>query len=153
MQIDISTDLACNSDEAIAHVKTSRLLSYIAWPLISFTPIANTSLPEIWHEGRYWVVLKLFGFIPLCKQAIVISYPSTSIFILRDDGHNVLIPKWEHVITIEPSGNNTRYRDLVTIEAGILTPVFWLFAKVFYCYRQYRWRKLACSGFAYANVE
>jgi len=37
----------------------------------------------------------------------------------------------------------------VTIEAGILTPFVWLFARLFYAHRQRRWAALAAKGFSH----
>jgi hypothetical protein len=36
-----------------------------------------------------------------------------------------------------------RYSDEIEIDAGLLTPLVWLFARVFYGHRQRRWQKVA----------
>ncbi len=151
MIVNLSTFLAAEPREVEAHLRTSRLLIYIASPLVKFTPYGATQLPERWEEGTYWVSLRLLGFIPLGKQAVVISYPeSPGSFCLRDNGHGTLIKKWDHQITVDPSETGTLYRDQVTIEAGIFTFFIWAFAQLFYRHRQRRWRKLVASGFSYA---
>ena len=151
MHVDISTNLPCKLDDVILHVKSSRLLLYVAKPMVSFVPITPTQLPQVWTEGTYWVSLFLFGIIPFGRQAVVISYPSSVPFTLRDNGYSALIRKWDHVITVEPSSNGTLYRDRVTIKAGILTPFIWLFAQLYYHHRQRRWRQLVERGFSYDN--
>ena len=151
MLVDISTYLPCNPNDAIEHVNSPRLLVYVAKPLVKFVPIEPLQLPLAWTDGTYWVSLHLFGVIPLGRQAVVISHPSSAIFTLRDNGHSALIRKWDHVITIEPSGNGTLYRDQVTIHAGMLAPFIWLFAQLFFHHRQMRWRKLARDRFSYGN--
>ena len=50
---------------------------------------------------------------------------------------------WNHLIRIEPEGAGSRYTDEIEIGAGPLTPLISLYAKLFYRYRQRRWRKLA----------
>ena len=149
MQVDISTQLPCNPRDAIEQVKSSRLLLHVAKPLVTFVPIEPSQLPHTWADGTYWVSLRLFGIIPCGKQAVVISYPSSAPFTLRNNGHSALIQKWDHVITIVPSGDGTLYRDRVAIDAGVLTPFMWLFAQVFYRHRQRRWRQLVKHGFTY----
>jgi len=62
----------------------------------------------------------------------------------------MLIKKWDHRITIDPSGTGTLYRDHVIIEAGVFTFFIWAFAQIFYRHRQRRWRQLVASGFDYA---
>jgi len=46
---------------------------------------------------------------------------------------------WNHRIAIGPDGENTcRYTDEIAIEAGVLTPLVWAYAHLFYRYRQMR---------------
>jgi hypothetical protein len=55
-----------------------------------------------------------------------------------------MIGRWDHWITVEPDGEGgTLYRDSVEIDAGFLTPLVGMFAHLFYCHRQRRWRGLA----------
>ncbi len=50
---------------------------------------------------------------------------------------------WNHRLRFEPTGpSSCRYTDEVEIEAGPLTASVWLFAAIFYRYRQARWRSL-----------
>jgi hypothetical protein len=131
MQIDLSTQLPCSLAEVVAQVRTPHLLRQVASPL-------------------HWVRLKLFGVLPIGRQAIVISYPQTEnaqTFMLRDNGYSPLINKWDHLITAQEVNGGTLYRDSVTIKAGILTPFVWLFARLFYAHRQRRWATLAANGF------
>jgi hypothetical protein len=154
MRVCLSTVLSCSFEQAVAEVKTPRLLQFVAHPLVKFTPVQPPTFPSVWVESTYWVKLALFGFLPFGKQAVVISYPRTDGgFAIRDAGHSPLIKIWDHwiFITKEKDGE-TRYRDEVRIEAGILTPCIWLFAQWFYRHRQRRWVRLARGGFAYGGV-
>jgi hypothetical protein len=109
-------------------------------------------LPDSWSEGTYRVRLHLFGLVPFGEQAIVISIPPTATgFALRDAGHSALIKTWDHLITIQPHGNGSIYRDRVEVKAGVLTPLIWLFAQVFYRHRQRRWRALVARKFNYGS--
>lgn len=150
MIVDISTPLECSVDEAVAHVKTPRLLEYVAAPLVRFRPLRPSTFPAEWSEGEYCVALRLFGFVPFGQQAIVISMPPTECgFAVRDNGHGALIPTWDHLITITPHAGGCQYRDRVEVRAGLLTPFVWLFAQLFYRHRQRRWRALVAKSFAY----
>ncbi len=151
MLVDVSTYLPCKPEAVIRHASTSRLLQYVAEPLVKLVPRQPSQLPEIWSEGTYQVSMYLFGFIPFGKQAVVISFPECKDdFRVRDNGYGSRIRKWDHFITIERAGDGTLYRDRVTIEAGILTPFVWGFAQLFYRHRQRRWRKLVAHSFNYA---
>jgi hypothetical protein len=55
-----------------------------------------------------------------------------------------LVRRWDHAISIgEAPNGQTRYRDDIEVEAGLLTPIVWLFALCFYSHRQRRWRRVA----------
>lgn len=151
MLVDVSTYLPCRPEQAIHHACTSRLLQYVADPLLKLVPKEPSRLPETWSEGTYRVSMYLFGFLPFGAQAVVISFPeSKNAFCVRDNGYGSRIRKWDHFVTIEQAGDGTLYRDRVTIEAGILTPFVWALAQVFYRHRQRRWRRLVAHSFNYA---
>lgn len=148
MQIDLSTELDGKLDQAIATARTTRLLRFVAHPLIEFTPIGSRTWPDFWTVGTHWVSLRILGFLPVGQQAIVISYPeSPDGFVMRDNGHSALVKQWDHTISITTVAGRTRYLDVVIVDAGLLTLPVWLFAQVFYRHRQRRWRLLARRGF------
>jgi len=150
MIVDLHTILACRIDEAITHVKTPRLLEFVAAPLVRFDPVHPPAFPTEWSDGEHVVALRLFGAIPFGTQSIVISMaPTTHGFTIRDAGHSALISRWDHVITITPHESGCHYRDHVDIRAGVLTPLVWLFAQLFYRHRQRRWRALVAQEFNY----
>jgi len=130
---------------------TSRLLQYVASPLVAFVPVSPPALPEQWEEQKYVVRLRLFGFIPFGRQTINISVPSRSDshIELRDNGYGSLISKWDHLITIRSADGGCVYSDRVEVKAGVLTPFVWAFAWLFYRHRQRRWQRLVSSAFEY----
>lgn len=152
MRVTISTNLATSAERAWAEVQTSRLLDYVARPMLSFKPVDPSLWPEIWQEDKYLVRMYAFGVIWFGEQWIVITKPllGPDRYQLRDNGHGKLISRWDHLITIERLDSRTcRYTDKIDVEAGILTPLVWSFALAFYAHRQRRWRKLVKSGFSY----
>ena len=154
MKLDVSTVLPCTVDQAVSQVMTPRLLQYIASPLVSFESFDAAPLPDMWSAGTHWVSLTLFGFIPLGRQAIVISMPPADRgFALRDAGYSSLIPVWDHLITIESVASGILYRDRVDVQARVLTPIIWLFAQIFYRHRQRRLRQLVARGFEYGDAR
>jgi hypothetical protein len=152
-----TTILDCPAERAWQEAQTSRLLAYVAWPLVVLQPIQPTELPESWAESSYLVRMRLFGCLPFGNQSIVISRPfvdptpGRQRYVLRDNGHGNLITTWDHVITIrETEDGRTHYTDRVEIRAGILTPFIWSYASLFYRHRQRRWRRLARTNFSYS---
>ncbi|MEO1046447.1 MAG: hypothetical protein AAFX04_13485 [Pseudomonadota bacterium] len=150
--VTLSIHLDAPLETVRQHIGTSKLLDYIASPLIRFTPRAGKPFPENWSEGEYRAWMWLFGFVPVGWQAIRISFPEAEagVHAIRDNGYGPLIRRWDHRIEIRADGNGTHYTDRVIIEAGLLTPLIAGFAKVFYKHRQKRWQKLVQNGFDYA---
>ena len=155
MRILLTTILDCSKERAWQEVQTTRLLEYIAAPLVVFEPHQPNRLPDIWKEGRYQVKMKIFGWLSFGRHWVVISVPQTSeqVYQIRDNGYGDRISRWDHWITMEdaPDGK-TRYTDQVDIEAGLLTPLVWLFSQVFYRHRQRRWRELVNQSFMYSSI-
>ncbi|MEM8661765.1 MAG: hypothetical protein AAGF35_12845 [Pseudomonadota bacterium] len=145
------TLLPCSFERAVTEVKSTRLLHYIAHPLVKFVPHDPPTLPECWGEETYWCKLKYFGAVPAGLQAIVISFPKSEedSFILCDRGHSRLMPVWNHTITLIATDNGVRYEDNVELSAGVLTPIVGFFAQLFFAHRQRRWHKLIESDFRY----
>lgn len=153
MKLRLSTILDCPVDEAFGRVKAPALLRHVAHPLVVFTPIEPAEFPQVWEAGDYRVGMKILGLIPFGEQTIGIrleptrQHPGQSYEIL-DDGHSKLIPRWHHRIRLEAtSDGKTLYTDELDLEAGILTKAVWLFAAIFYRYRQHRWKQLVQKRF------
>lgn len=160
MRMTLTTRLDCPIETVWTQVHRPELLQHIAWPLIRFTYRDDGMPPVRWTQGRYRVGMWSFGIIPLGQQWVGIEYPEgTSVTngraVLRDNGSGTLIHKWDHWIFLEDvGGGQTRYTDRLDVEAGVLTPFVWLFARIFYGHRQRRWRALVATGFtALASEE
>ncbi len=156
MRIERSILLPCAPKACWEAVQTPRLLQYVAQPMLRFVPLAPSTWPARWEPRQYLVSVRLFGWLPLGHQWVNISGQDRSDELgrfhveLRDNGRGTLMSKWDHRITIEAAGDASRYTDRVEIQAGLLTPLVWLFAWFFYRHRQRRWRQLVASGFAFA---
>jgi hypothetical protein len=155
MHVQRTVLLSCSPQQCFAEVQTPRLMKYIASPLVRFTPVEPKSLPERWEENEYLVSVRLFGFLPIGRQWANISGRDRSNEIgrfyveLRDNGRGTLMSKWDHLITIQGSGQGCSYTDRVEVKAGLLTPLVWLFAWFFYRHRQRGWQRLVANRFSY----
>ena len=158
MKIARSTLIALPPETVWFEVQTAGLLEHIAWPLVRFTPVGKAGFDTFKPGGRYQVKLRLFGLLPFGVQWIVTSVhePETGEWPkrLRDNGHSAIISKWDHWISVAPSPEGgTLYSDEVEISAGVMTPVVWAFAQIFYWHRQRRWRGLARTLCARRLIE
>lgn len=155
MRFTLSTILACPADRVWAEVLRPRLLDYVAHPVLRFSPVDPPQFPQEWRPGEYVVALRLVGVVPLGTQTIGISFPPPvrpGERVLHDAGRSALIAVWDHRITVAPAdAGTTRYTDTLRIEAGLLTPLIWTWARLFFGHRQRRWRRLVANGFDYAR--
>ena len=147
-RVVLSTYLDAPPDAVWAALQRPETLIYVSAPLIRFTPRAPAALPDRWSEQTYRVSMRLFGVLPLGTQWIRVSWPTPDgeLRYVRDNGSGTLAARWDHLISIAPEGAGTRYTDRVDVEAGVLTGVTALFARVFYAHRQRRWRALVAAG-------
>lgn len=150
----VSTHFDASADDIWSVATTTRLLHFVAAPMVSFTPVEPATLPQRWEDGDYLCALRLFGFLPFGQQVIGISYPEPEgeTRFLRDNGHSASIKKWDHWVSVSPEGDGTRYQDKLEIDAGWQTPVVAAFAKAFYTHRQSRLRKLAAHQFSFEDA-
>jgi ligand-binding SRPBCC domain-containing protein len=153
MKTTVSTLLDAPPERVWEALQRPGLLEYVAAPLVEFEPVDPPSFPERWAREEYRVRMALFGVLPLGEQTIRISKPRVDdaegeqFYRLRDDGSGRLASTWDHLISVrETPDGKTVYTDEVEVEAGLLTPLVWLFAAVFYRHRQRRWRKLVEEG-------
>jgi hypothetical protein len=153
MIVERSTVLPCSPEQCIDEIGTTRLLRYVARPLVVFEALDPPALPGRWEQRRYEVRLWIFGVVPLGRQTIDLSWThrSRENLELRDNGRGGLISRWDHRITIRPAGEGTLYTDRVEVQAGPLTPLVWAFAWIFFRHRHRRWQRLVRSGFRYGG--
>lgn len=153
MIANIETKFQCNYETVVQYVKRPITLDYIAFPILVFKNIDPKNYPKIWKNGTYQVKMMLFNFIPFGKQYIKIEElkdKDPNEFIIRDNGTGDLIKKWDHWIIIKKINGNSevvQYIDRIDIDAGLITSFIWIFANIFYRWRQFRWKSLINNSF------
>jgi len=140
----ISTTLPCNTDDFWDIIIKPNSLQYVTSPVIKFKPIDHQSLESDWIPNKLYILqIYLFNIIPLGNHNIELKEIDRSKNIIKSEETGLLARVWNHTITFSPSGKNEiHYVDEIEIQAGILTPVIWTFAHLFYRHRQRRWKKL-----------
>jgi hypothetical protein len=150
--VDVETFLSAAPQTIYEHALRPALLLHIAAPLVRFRSLEPSGFPPLWTDGeQHKVDMRLFGLLPIGRQTIHIDLTQhdPDELLLRDRGSGQLVRTWDHLISLSAQGDGALYRDNVRIEAGALTPFIWLFAAIFYRWRQHRWRALVRRGFAY----
>ncbi|MGH9942314.1 MAG: hypothetical protein ACRD9R_08150 [Pyrinomonadaceae bacterium] len=139
----ISTRLDTTADRAWQAVKRTETFVHITRGLLGFA--GARELPEEWREGEaIRARLRFFNFLPAWEHELRVVRVDDRRRVLHTNEGGGFISRWNHVIRIEAGGGTyCRYTDEIEIKAGVLTSVVWLYAHLFYRYRQMRWRRLA----------
>jgi ligand-binding SRPBCC domain-containing protein len=143
MVVRVSTELEIPAERAWETVKKVDTLRYITRGVLGFRPLGE--VPETIAEGEVIRVrLMFFHVLPAWKHEIEIVGVDEQARRIETMEHGGSVKRWNHVITVEPAGDGrSLYTDRIDLEAGRMTPLVAGYAKVFYRYRQRRWRKLA----------
>ena len=143
MRIERSSRLEASADAVWEAVLRTDTFSFVAGPWLRF-PAAE--LADVrWQAG---LVLEdrllLLGFIPLGWHRIRIASIDTEARRLRTEEGSRVLQRWEHELEVEVVDDvSCRYTDRLEIDAGVLTPLVGLFARLLFRYRHRRWRRLA----------
>jgi len=143
MKVSISSNIDASAEEAWELAKQSNTLLYVTRGLMGFKSI-ESSLPDEWQEGKTEKLrIMLFGIIPAWCHQITFKNISNKNKVMLTHESGGVVNTWNHLISIKAADSfNCNYTDEVEIKAGMFTPLIWLYAHIFYRYRQLRWRFL-----------
>jgi len=140
----ISTYLPCSDEQLWEKIMDPKSLQFVAAPILQFIPAGKNELYREWKVDRnYELKLYLFGILPLGRHTIRLVNIDRSENKIESKETGLLAQEWNHTIQFqEIEENRVHYSDTIVIKAGLLTPMIWSFAHLFYRHRQRRWRKL-----------
>ena len=151
MRVQLKLVLDAHPDAVWAALKSPGVLAEVAHPFFSFEPLSPRGLPRVWTEGEHPVAASvLWGTIPVGQQLIDIGFRERGgVRIIEDDGGPVsgvlaVITSWRHRMAVSPAPDGrTLYRDRLDISAGLLTPIVWIGAWLFWQWRAFQLSRLA----------
>jgi hypothetical protein len=146
MRLRCSSLQPCARERLAAALTRPVLLCRIAWPMLTFTPVDPPVLESRWAYKPYVFTLRLAGRVGIGAHTIDPRPPERPDEVWHDAGYSGLVSVWDHRIELTDFYGMTRYADVVEVHAGVLTPVMWLFAQVFYRHRQRRLNRLVGRG-------
>ena len=149
-EFSLQCRLQADPETVRARVLEPALFFHVAAPLVVAKDIGERPLGQTWTEGEYRIAMKLFGFIPIGWQAIVVdlSASESGEASLRDRGYGPMLREWDHRIIVEPApGGGTTYTDALRLDAGLLTLLTAYFVRQFFRHRQRRLVALDKAGF------
>ncbi len=143
MRCIVQTHLNSQAEKVWAAAKQSATLIFVTHGLLGFS--GAEKMPPEWYPGavfqtRFW----FFHILPAWwKHRLEVTQVDENRKQITSHECGGMIRVWNHTIQIEPSSEGCNYCDELEIEAGWLTPVVWLYANLFYRYRQARWQQLS----------
>ncbi|MGH1446946.1 MAG: SRPBCC family protein [Cognatishimia sp.] len=121
---------------------------YTALSIVCKKFLRFDGLPEgrIYTGQKVDVEVSLFGRLPAqpYHMEVVLCDDNAMRFESKELGAGV--KKWNHTLSIEPDGEGSRLVEQIKIEAGLLTPLFKLWAGVLYRGRHEPRQELLASG-------
>jgi hypothetical protein len=149
--VRVSTGLRASADRVWGLLLRKDTLLYITrgmmgyagtdrWPATLFSPGMTVTTR-----------VRLFGWGPASPHEVrVVRVDESGREVETAEGGG-LVRVWNHRMRVEPvSAAECRYTDCVELQAGLITPLVWLFAAAYYRYRQRRWRRLLQESVAVA---
>ena len=143
MRLKISKILTSPADRTWEFVKDPRNLLFVSRGMLGFCNADR--LPPRWQEGdSFRTRLLFFHLLPGWIHEIHIEHLDDRERELCTNETGKLVPVWRHRIHVEAvSETQCRYTDEIEFQAGLLSPLVWLWAQIFYRYRLYRSKQLA----------
>jgi ligand-binding SRPBCC domain-containing protein len=141
VRVRVSTLLDAPPERVWELVKRADTFLYVTRPFLGFTGVDEW--PETLEEGEGLEArLLAFGVLPMWRHHLMlVRLDDAAREVYTNEGGGP-IRAWNHRITVEPADGRSRYTDEIEIHAGPLTPLIWLYAALFFRYRQMRWRRL-----------
>ena len=150
MRVRLDLLLDCPPDAAWAAVHSPGVFQAVSGPITTVESLEPGGFPERWPGGDHRVRLRMLGRLPMGTQLIRLSdevRPGER--VVHDTGGPRtgamrVVRRWHHRMAISDDGSGrTRFRDTLTIGAGVLTPFAWLGFWVFWQLRARKLRMLA----------
>jgi hypothetical protein len=141
--VDRAITLSAPAPAVWQAVKTPEAFRFVTRGLLTMPAIRHRDRP--WQEGETvtgWVFL--FGAVPFSRHRLHFARIDEGAMTLSSEEGGGLIRRWNHdIIVTQLDGSSCEYRDVIAIEAGMLTSAIALYARWFYSMRQRRWKDLA----------
>jgi hypothetical protein len=141
--VSVSRILDAPAEAIWPAVRTPHAFVHVARGMVRFPAAERIDRP--WEVGDHvsgWTLL--FGLLPFSKHRLMVESIDDDRRTIVSDERGGPIRTWRHEIVVTPiDDHQCHYEDRIQIDAGVLTAVVVAYAKVFYRYRQRRWRSLA----------
>jgi hypothetical protein len=147
--VQLATRLSLSADSAWERLKRKNTFLYVTRGMVGYSG-AESWPDELFRVGATIPMrVRLFHLGLATPHEVQVVRVDEAVREIETEERNGSVRSWRHRMRVEPvSDSHCRYVDRIEIDAGLLTPLVWAFAFLFYKYRQARWRRLPFSGTA-----
>lgn len=127
------------AEDARALARRLELFKYVVWPVLR-VPLRETGEFSVGSEfsARLWFFQVIPGWTHHLK---IVTDDELELYTNERSGPARI---WNHRLTFVPTGKSScRYTDEIEVEGGLLGVGTAAFIRIFFAYRQWRWRRLA----------
>jgi len=152
MRVTLDLVLDCPPDAAWEAVHSPAVFRAVSGPWTTVESLEPGGFPERWPGGDHRVRLRMLGALPMGTQLIRLSDEITpGERIVHDTGGPQsgamrVVRSWHHrmgISAVPGDAGRTHFRDVLTVKAGVLTPVVTVGFWVFWQLRARKLRRLA----------
>lgn len=150
MRVTLNLVLDCPPDAAWEALHAPSVFRAVSGPITTVESLEPGGFPQRWPGGDHRVRLRMFGVLPMGTQLIRLSDErAPGVRTVHDTGGPLtgamrIVRRWHHRMAVSDDGTGrTRFRDTLSIGAGLLTPFAWLGFWFFWQLRARTIRKLA----------
>ncbi|NIY73890.1 SRPBCC family protein [Marivivens donghaensis] len=107
-------------------------LAEVCQPLLAFEGLPEGRV----REGQdFTVKVRLFGRLPAQDYRMRVVRCDDKAMQFESDEVGAGVKTWQHLLNITPEGSGSRLDENITLDAGVLTPLFALWARKLYSHR------------------
>lgn len=141
--VHVETDLPAPAERVWEAMQHPASFLYVTRGVLGVPSLAGrTDRLRVGEVITGWIFL--FHVLPLHRHRIEVVAVDEEAGIVRSAERGGVLRRWDHVLQVVPvDAHRCRYSDTIDIDAGALTGLVAAGARVFYRYRQARWRRLA----------
>lgn len=78
------------------------------------------------------IQVSLFGMLPSQPYYLEVVECDDDLMVLRSNEKGAGVKSWQHTLSVTPTHDGSRLTDEIAIDAGLLTPVFEMWARYLY---------------------
>jgi ligand-binding SRPBCC domain-containing protein len=141
--VRVKSRLAAPPDQVWQLLLSKETLLFITRGMMTFTDSEDWPEPLFSPGTKIDTRVRLFGRGPAFPHQVRIVRVDETKREIDTEEDGGLLDIWNHRMHVEAvSSEESLYTDHIELRAGLITPVIWSFAFVYYRYRHRRWREL-----------